>query len=572
MNFSVGGYADITGCHPYSDELSEVHINVNQRRNVLGSNPAVEQPLGCRAVLIAHDLGTTGNKASLHDDNGQLVAAVTEPYVTTYGRGGMVEQNPLDWWRAVCVATRKLLATSDVAPEHICGISFSGQMMGVVLVDRRGDPVRPAIIWADTRSGSQCQRLLDSIGAQDGYRVLGHRLNPTYSLSKLMWVKDNEPDVFQRARRLCLAKDFVVSKLTGVVVTDPSDASSTNAFDQRTGRWSDELISAANLPRDLFPEIVPATTVVGRVTDRAAEETGLAVGTPVVLGGGDGPMAAVGAGVIDESDGAYVYLGSSSWVSVSANAPMHDLPYMRTMTFNHVVPGYFVPTATMQAGGGSLAWIADLLSGAEEPDRFDRLVRSAHSVDASAEDLFFLPHLLGERSPYWNPRAKAAFVGLSRHHGPAHLTRAVLEGVAFNLATCIDAFRSNGVSIDSLDAIGGGAASDVWLQILADVWGCVVRRRTVVEEANSLGAAVTAGVGVGAFSDFTVARSLSDVSAVFNPDQDRHEAYRVQHERFRDAYNRLEPWFDHSVVEPPQQEAQPPTAPTTTDGSLAGVP
>jgi xylulokinase len=495
-------------------------------------------------MLIAHDLGTTGNKASLHDETGRLVIAVTEPYPTHYGRGGVVEQNPHHWWQAFCSATRHLLAVDGIAADQVRGVALSGQMMGVVLLDGHGEPVRPSLIWADTRSGTQCRTLLDALGAEAGYRILGHRLNPTYSLSKLMWVRDEEPEVFSRARRVCLAKDYVVSKLTGVLATDPSDASSTNAFDQRVGQWSQEVLAAANVPARLFPEVVPSTTVVGTVTAASAAESGLAAGTPVVMGGGDGPMAAVGAGVVEASDGAYVYLGSSSWVSVSSTTPLHDVPAMRTMTFNHVVPGRFVPTATMQAGGGSLSWIADLLAGAEDVERFDRLVRSADTVEASGDELYFLPYLLGERSPYWNPRARGAFVGLGRQHGQAHLTRAVLEGVAFNLATCIAAFRENGAPVDRVDAIGGGAASDVWLQIMADVWGCTVRRRTVVEEANSLGAAVTAGVGVGLLPDFSVARDLSEVVAAFEPDGGRHAAYRGRHERFLDAYDRLEPWFE----------------------------
>lgn len=198
----------------------------------------------------------------------------------------------------------------------------------------------------------------------------------------------------------------------------------------------------------------------------------------------------------------------------------------------------------MQAGGGSLSWIAELLAGTEDVARFDRLLLGADTVEAAGDELYFLPHLLGERSPYWNPRARGAFIGLGRRHGQAHLTRAVLEGVAFNLATCIAAFRESGAPVDRVDAIGGGAASDGWLQIMADVWGCTVRRRTVVEEANSLGAAVTAGVGVGVLPGFSVARDLSEVVAEFSPDAERHAAYGLRHERFLDAYDRLEPWFD----------------------------
>ncbi len=495
-------------------------------------------------MLLAHDLGTTGNKASLHDDSGRLIVAVTETYGTHYGRRGVVEQDPDAWWRAVCRATARLLETPGVSSDQILGVALSGQMMGAVLLDAAGDPVRPSLIWADTRSGAQARRLEQRIGPEAGYQVLGHRINPTYSLSKIMWVRDHEPDVFARTTRICLAKDYVVLKLTGTLATDKSDASSTNAFDQASSSWSAELLAAAELPLTLFPEIVASTTVLGDVTAQAARDTGLRAGTPVVMGGGDGPMAAVGAGVIDKSDGAYVYLGSSSWVSVSSSTPLHDVPEMRTMTFNHVVPGRFVPTATMQAGGASLSWIADLLTGSEDPARFDRLIGLAAGVDTGEDDLFFLPHLLGERSPYWNPDVRGAFVGLGRHHGPAHLTRAVLEGVAFNLATCIEAFREQGHAITRVDAIGGGAASDQWLQIMANVWGATVRRRTIVEEANSLGAAVTAGVGVGLLPDFSVARQLSEVVAEFAPDPVAHRLYRRRHQRFLRAYRNLEPWYD----------------------------
>jgi len=496
------------------------------------------------AMLLAHDLGTTGNKASLHYDDGTLLATHTSSYDAHYGRGGVVEQHPGIWWEAVCRATSALLDKAHVCAEAITGVALSGQMMGAVLLDAALEPVRPSLIWADTRSEKQSDRLIELVGAEAAYRTLGHRLNPTYSLSKIMWVREHEPETFAKVRHICLAKDYVVAKLTGILATDPSDASSTNAFDQATGTWSAQMLDAAGLVPELFPQILASTTVVGSVTAEAAEASGLRVGTPVVMGGGDGPMAALGAGIIDETDGAYVYLGSSSWVSVSAKAPLLDVPDMRTMTFNHVVPGQFVPTATMQAGGASLAWIADLLGGTEDVTRFDRLVQAADSVVAADDDLYFLPYLLGERSPYWNPRARGAFIGIGRHHGPAHLTRAVLEGVAFNLATCIDAFRQHGTPVDRVDAIGGGAASDVWLQLMADVWNCTIRRRSVVEEAGSLGAAVTAGVGVGVLQNFSVARTLSKVVAIFEPNQERTHLYHARHERFRAAYSRLEPWFE----------------------------
>ncbi|MFP5251479.1 MAG: FGGY-family carbohydrate kinase, partial [Actinomycetes bacterium] len=292
----------------------------------------------------------------------------------------------------------------------------------------------------------------------------------------------------------------------------------------------------------IFPDIVASTEVVGTLTDDAAAATGLPKGTRVVMGGGDGPIAAVGAGVVAPEDGAYVCLGTSSWISFSAEQPVLD-PSMRTFTFDHVVPGQYVPTATMQAAGASVTWINEVLSPEPDGRTLSELVAQADTDDAATGGLYFLPYLLGERAPRWNPDARGAFVGIGRHHGRAHLVRAVLEGVAFNLAVCIDAFRESGSTIDRIDAVGGGAASDAWLQIMADVWGVPVRRRSVVEEANSLGAAVVGAVGLGLVDSFAAARDLSEVTAEFVPDAGRHDQYRQRLGRFDEAYAALEPWF-----------------------------
>ncbi len=491
-------------------------------------------------MIIAHDLGTTGDKASLHHDDGRLVTSVTVPYPARFAAGGIAEQDPADWWGAVVSATRDLLARSGAAAESVVGLVVSGQMMGTVLLDAHRDPVRPAIIWADTRSGEQTRSLERALGAEDAYRVLGHRLNPTYSLEKIMWVRDNEPDVWARVRHFCVAKDYIVYRLTGRLATERSDASGTNAYDQLAGTWSESVLAAAGLDVALFPEILESATVAGSLTADAADALGLPRSVRVVMGGGDGPLAAVGSGIVAPEDGAYVCLGTSSWISFASLTPLHD-PGMRTMTFDNVVPGSFVPTATMQAGGASVQWIAEALSPDPSRPETGRLTAEA-AGDLDTEDLYFLPYLLGERSPLWDPHARGAFVGLGRHHTRAHLTRAVLEGVAFNLLTCIQAFRESNAVIDRIDAVGGGAQSDAWLGILADVWGVPVRRRTIVEEANSLGAAVTGAVGLG-LADFSAARELSEVTAEFSPDEGRHATYLRRHARFVDAYTALEPWF-----------------------------
>ncbi|RWZ49808.1 xylulokinase [Labedella phragmitis] len=492
-------------------------------------------------MILAHDLGTTGNKATLVDADGQLVDAVTEPYPVGFGPGGKAEQNPEDWWDAVCRASRRLAAVAAERGATIEGVSFSGQMMGAVAVGPDSRALRPAMIWADTRSVAQSASILERIGLEDAYRITGHRINATYTLSKIAWLRDNEPDVFARTTRVLLPKDYIVARLTGVQVTDPSDASGTNAYDQATGTWSAEVLDAADLPLGLLPEIQPSTTIAGLVTADAAVATGLPVGTPVVIGGGDGPMAALGAGIIDRSSGAYAYLGSSSWVSIADERPVHD-PLMRSMTFNHVIPGMFVPTATMQAGGASLQWIVDVLSPTG-PDRFAELLEQA-GRPAAMDGLFFLPHLLGERSPYWNPRARAAFVGLLMHHGRGNMVRAVLEGVAFNLLTGLTAFREAGVEVGSVDTIGGASKSAALLQIFADVWDVTVSARTMRDEATSVGAAVVGGVGIGMFDDFSVAERWGRRDAAIAPDAEQRDGYRIRYEQFLDAYRRLEPWFE----------------------------
>ena len=500
-------------------------------------------------MIISHDLGTTGDKATLVDADGRVVATCTVAYGTTFGPGGTAEQDAETWWQALCQATRTLLARENLDPARVEAISFSGQMMGALLLDGSGVPVRPAIIWADTRSTTQADTLVDRVGMDRGYAATGHRLNPTYSLSKIMWVRDHQPEIFARARVVVNAKDYAAYRLTGVLATDPSDASSTNAFDQGSGDWSDELLAAADLPRSLFPEIVASTQVIGQVTADAAAATHLRQGTPVVMGGGDGPMGALGAGIIGPASGAYTYLGSSSWVSVAADQPLLD-PQMRSMTFNHVIPGRYVPTATMQAGGASLEWIVDtLVPDRDQPDRFTALLTAAADVSASADGLYFLPHLLGERSPYWNPAARAVFAGLARHHGPAHLTRAVLEGVAFNLYTGLKAITDNGIDITAVDAIGGAANSALFLQILADIWGVPVTRRNLVDEATAVGAAVVAGVGIGLFDDFEVAHRFSTQVSTQAPDPERHTGYQpAAYAEFMEAYRLLEPWFDHHAT------------------------
>ena len=494
-----------------------------------------------RQLIVAHDLGTSGDKASLHGADGRLLAAHTEPYPTAFGHGGTAEQDPAHWWGAFCDASRGLLAATGARAEEVACVAMSGQMMGVVLVDEHAAAVRPALIWADTRAHEEAGRLAERVGAEHGYELLGHPIDPTYCLAKLMWLRDHEPRSWARTRTALVAKDFLTLRLTGRRCTDPSDAAGTNAWDQVAGTWSAVMLAASGIDPGLLPEVVPSATVAGGLGAAAARASGLRAGTPVVVGGGDGACAALGSGLISGDGSANATIGSSAWISIASETPLRD-PLRRVVTFDHVIPGRYVPLGAMQAAGTALEWVAGTL-GARDRASLGTLVEAAGDVEAAREGLFFLPYLLGERAPLWDARVRGTFVGLARHHGPAHLVRAALEGVAFNLAGTLRALVEIGGPISAIDAVGGGARSDVWLRIMADIWGLPVRRRTIVDEANSLGAAVVGGVAVGLIEDWSTARSLSSVEATFEPDPARHEGLRDAGTRFEDAYARLRTWF-----------------------------
>lgn len=492
--------------------------------------------------LLAHDLGTTGNKATLFDERGTLVASAFEQYDTYYDQPGWVEQDPESWWTAVCRATTAVMRDLSIDKSAIAAMGFSGHMMGCVPVDDRGNALRRAIIWADQRAAEQVQALLLAMSQEDVYRITGTRPNPNYTLEKLMWLRDNEPDIYAKTRFVLQAKDYIVARLTETFVTDYSDASATNAFDLVSKAWSDEILAAVDLPARLFPDVRASTDVVGHVRQLAEMDL---EGVPVVLGGGDGACATTGAGVIRANEG-YNYFGSSSWIAIATSDPVFD-PDMRTFNLCHLAPDLYMPVGTMQSAGGSYDWIREILFsedlGISTDDAFAHLNRWAASSPPGARGVIFLPYLIGERSPHWNENARGAFVGLARSHDVSDLVRAALEGVVFNLRIIFDALTEQGASLESLTMIGGGIRNPVLCQILADVLAIPIERLESGEFATSLGAAVCAGVGVGMFDDFSVAESLSTVAGVTTPDADAVETYRRVYPLFSDTYGKLESLF-----------------------------
>ena len=495
------------------------------------------------SYILAHDLGTTGNKATLFDAaDGSAVAAAFEAYTTAYPHANWAEQDPADWWHAVRDTTRELLDKSGVAPGRIAVISFSGMMMGALPVDVGGAPLRSSIIWADQRATAEAEFLAQRCGAEQVYRRTGHRASASYTAAKMLWMQRHQPELYARAHQFLKAKDYAAYKLTGVYATDYCDASGTNLFDLEQRDWALDILEAIGLDRRKLPPTHPSTAVIGQVTSQAAAETGLAAGTPVVIGGGDGGCATVGAGSVRPGD-AYNYIGSSSWIAVTAERPLYD-PRMRTFTFAHLDPQFYFPTGTMQSAGGSYDWLERLLRGVDERRLHEELSAAAEGVAPGAKGLLFLPYLIGERSPHWNPLARGVFAGLTMAHGRPELARAVLEGVAFNLKIILDAFLEQGADIRAMRLIGGGARSPVWRQILADVYGLPILRPALLSEATSLGAAIAGGVGIGLYPDFGVAHQFVQVEAAEQPDASHRQRYAALYDLFQRTYTILEPVFE----------------------------
>lgn len=423
--------------------------------------------------LIAHDLGTSSNKASLFSTAGELVKSYTVPYEVHFFQKNCAQQNPTDWWEAVCTATRKII--EGIPPENVLGISFSSQMQACIAVNENGEALRPAMIWADQRAEEQMEQLVERVGFDRMYELNGHRPSASYSIEKLMWIRDNEPEIYGKTYKMLLAKDYIICRLTGRFVTDYSEASGTDAFDLRRLEWSREILDAAGISPEKMPELHASTDVIGTLLPDAAKALGLTEETAVVCGGGDGPCSALGAGSIEEGQ-MFLSYGTSAWIAGTADEVFLDKE-KTLICFGHVIPGKYMPCGTMQAAGSSYSYIKKALCQDEEElarmegtsvyEKMNRLVRKS---PAGAKGLIFLPYMLGERSPRWNPETSGSFLGIRMEHEKCDYVRAVLEGVAMNLDIILSAQRENR-EITELVLTGGGARGDVSAQILSDVLG-----------------------------------------------------------------------------------------------------
>jgi xylulokinase len=499
------------------------------------------------SYILAHDLGTSGNKATLYGFDGTLKQSAVESYATYYPCPNCVEQNPEDWWGAVCKSTRELIEQSGIAPKDVAAVSFSGQMMGCLPVGSNGRPLRNSIIWADMRAVEQERFIRQVLGMESVYRITGHRVGASYTSAKLLWLKDNEPELYCKTDKVLQAKDYIVFRLTGQLVTDYSDASGTGLFDIEKKQWSDDIIREVGLAQAKLPQAHPSTDIVGKVTKQAAVETGLLEGTPVVIGGGDGCCATVGAGAVEEGK-TYNAIGSSAWIASATKIPIHDSE-MRIFNFVHLDPSLYSPCGTMQTAGYSLSWLKNTLCLQEAMEAEQKGISAYRIIDEKvaqsppgANDLLFLPYLLGERSPRWNPEAQGAFIGLTMTTTKEDMLRSVLEGVGYNLRAILDVFAAS-ATVGDVTVIGGGAQSTVWLQILADIWQKPLLLPRFMEEATSMGAAICAGVGIGAFQDFKVISKFNPIMGEIKPRNSYHEVYDKLYNAFNKAYDALCPVY-----------------------------
>ncbi len=485
------------------------------------------------------DIGTGGSRALLVDEKGGLKAGFTAPHEDMrMDKPLWAEQRPEDWWDAAQKAIRGVLAEAKVKGSEIKGVGLSGQMHGLVLLDEANKVVRPALIWCDQRSQKQVDEINRIVGKDN---ILAYTANPVltgFTLPKLLWVRDNEPQSFERARKVLLPKDYVRFELTGEYATDVSDASGTSLFDVVARRWSHEMLDRLKLDRALLPRVYESSDVTGQITARAAGLTGLAEGTPVVGGGGDQAASAVGNGIVEPGTVSCT-IGTSGVVFAHMERASYD-PAGRVHTFCHAVRGAWHVMGVTQGAGLSLQWFRNQLAPGTD---YDILTAEAATAPPGAQGLFWLPYMMGERTPHLDSTARGGWVGVTAKHTRADMIRALLEGVSYSQKDCLDLIEGMGAPVESVRLSGGGAKSAFWRQVFADVFGKKVVT-LASQEGSAYGAALLAMAGAGPYSSVPeVCRAvIREVDSVM-PRPHESQIYRRGHEVYRALYPSLKPIY-----------------------------
>jgi xylulokinase len=489
-------------------------------------------------VVQGVDVSTTATKAVIVDAAGSVVATAGSEYDYESPRPLWSEQDPRLWWDGGVAAITGALAAARVSGADVEAVGLTGQMHGLTLLDRDGEVLRPAILWNDQRTAAECDEIRALVGRERLIAISGNDALTGFTAPKLVWVRHHEPEVWSRIARVLLPKDYFRLRLTGVAATDVADGSGTILFDLAARTWSAELVETLGIDPGWLPRTFEGPVVTGTVTAGAAAATGLRVGTPVVAGGGDQAANAIGVGAVESGIGA-LSLGTSGVVFAPTDTPVVE-PDGRLHAFCHAVPGRWHLMGVMLSAAGSLRWLRDTIAPGAS---YDELVGAAAAIPAGSEGLLFLPYLSGERTPHPDPLARGAFVGLTVRHGAAHLTRAVLEGVAFGLRDSLELIRHSGAPpIRELRASGGGTRSELWRSILASALETDITT-VATSEGAAFGAAVLAGVGAGWFptvDDACAAQVRTSLVTQPGPDV---AAYRHAYEGYRALYPALRPSF-----------------------------
>ena len=481
--------------------------------------------------ILAYDLGTGGSKASLYNNEGRCITRTFIPYDTLYPDVGWHEQRPNDWWNAVVESTRRLLKSGEVKKNDIECLALSGQSLGVVPIDRKGKLLRETVpIWSDTRTPVQTTKFFRRIHPTEWYMLTGNGFSKEcYSVFKIMWYRDNEPDMFSRIHRVLGSKDYINYRLTGELCTDYSYASGSGVYNLKEWRYEPRLVQASGLSAELFPEIVPSTQVIGTVTRESAETLGVSTNVKVVCGGVDNACMAVGAGNIIEGR-VYLSLGSSAWIAVSSHDPVVNCK-IKPFVFTHVIPNMFTSATAIFSAGNSLKWVRDTLcknikdmAERENRDPYEMMTELAAESPAGARKLLFNPSLAGGSAAHLSPQIRGAFLGLDLSHTQADVIRAVLEGISFDLRIMLDKLAELCTLSEEVILVGGGSKSKLWRQIFANVFDRTIVKTNVDQDAASLGAAAVAAVGTAIWKDFNI---IDEILIREDVEQPQNEVVRM---------------------------------------------
>ncbi|MEG1255373.1 xylulokinase [Clostridium sp.] len=499
--------------------------------------------------LLGIDIGTSGTKTVLFDRGGNPISSSTAEYPLYQPEIGWAEQDPLDWWKAVCTTINAVIKDSNINPESISGIGLSGQMHGLVMLDSDSNVLRKSIIWCDQRTAKECVEITEKVGEK---RLIDITANPAltgFTASKILWVRNNEPEIYEKCRKILLPKDYIRYMLTGEFATEVSDASGMQLLDIKNRCWSKEVLNALDIPIEYLGDVYESIVVSGKVHKKAAELTGLKENTPVVGGAGDQAAGAIGNGII-KSGQISSTIGTSGVVFAHLDHPVIDKKG-RVHTFCHAVPGAWHMMGVTQGAGLSLKWFRDNFCPNEIEvaknmgiDPYVLMTKEAEKVPAASRGVIYLPYIMGERTPHLNPKAKGVFFGISAAHTKNDMLRAVIEGVSYSLLDCMEIIKETGMNPTNVMVSGGGGKSELWRQILSDMFNCKVSTNKS-SEGPALGVALLAGVGTGVYKDINEACSIAiSENSIQYPKEENSLIYKRYYEIYKKIYNDLKGTFE----------------------------